>query len=314
MPEIQPDQTPYDRYAEDGVPFLSRLLSYGIWSGPGYVAGHYSIPIALLRKGQSETAHIRNFRGIDAYDHFVARSHDLNEVDAELNLAHSLEAAGIVSFTDREIAYRDAAGKETKGTFASPPELARGGIGGDRFVDVVDYIGRSNAEHKPAVVEACCQYLLHLAYSNLQFIVDMIPNKVDRTQPRGGWMGLQYLGAGPIFQKEASDLFAAVKILQSDHEAPQDLTIIRQQISRFEFNYAASAAMSGPIARNKDRLVWTFNPRELLFRFEDADVDLFRRDLWAVHSPVIGQSGFDERLRQLALATNQRSDPDDIPG
>lgn len=314
MPDDQPDVPPYERYAKDGVPFLSRLLSYGIWSGPGYVAGHYSIPMTLLRKGQPETEHIRKFKGVDAYDEFVARCHDLNEVDAELNLADALEAAGIIAMEDKEIAYRSAAHRETTGTFRSPPLLDQGGIAGDRFVDVEKYIGEATDAHRPAVVAACCQYLLHLAYSNLQFIVDLIPNKVDRSQPRSGWMGLQYLGAGPIFQKEAARLFTSVKTLQTTHGAPQDLSDIKRRIAHREFNYPASAAMSGRIARNGDRLIWTFNPRSLLFHFEDADVDLFRRDLWARHSPVVGESGLSERLRILKEEAARSIDEDDIPG
>lgn len=70
---------------------VSQILAYGTWSGPEYSNG-FSFPKRRF------TDIDRVEFGIDPYDNYVAKSHDLNEINAAENLRASLASLDIPDF------------------------------------------------------------------------------------------------------------------------------------------------------------------------------------------------------------------------
>lgn len=189
---------------------IKEAIQYGNWSGPGWTAGGRDEPFRDKGISRSLTDQDRHLPGIDPYDNFVAKPHDLNEFDAEERLRGALAGLGLVS---------DQLNTDEDGRLFYPDRLVFGddpGVDeGHRFVSFKTYIARQAAEapgetNARLVRSAFCNYFLHIAKSNCQFGVDHI-----RNDPRLGFVDSflsffkptsirkQLLGAAVIFLEEA---------------------------------------------------------------------------------------------------------------
>ena len=69
---------------------MTDFLAYGVWHGPGYSAGVFnSEGLNTFSSAQ------RSLQGVDGYDNYVAKSHDLNEIIASEILRDELAAVGM---------------------------------------------------------------------------------------------------------------------------------------------------------------------------------------------------------------------------
>lgn len=183
---------------------LVQLLKYGNWSGPGWTAGRFESDFAELNVARILSTADRSVLGVDAYDHYVSKAHDLNEVDAERNLRQTLGDLGLIS-NDTTTIGSDVAFTE---------RLVFGGEGEpERFVSLDHYmtlLDGSNATQQQRVTfaKAFVNYYSHIEKSNTQFSIDYLKNGVDliRNFPSGIRMIVQLAGAAHIFLGEAADV------------------------------------------------------------------------------------------------------------
>ena len=175
--EIHPDADP------ENVSWVSKLLSYGVWSGPGYTAGYYALPIDKL------TPELEAQLGIDAYDNYVAKPHDLNEFRAEGTLLGKLAGLG---FLDQNA------------------DVVRSDVGqiiDRRFVDVQHYIDQAGDEAtRQSAVKASIDYVVHIISSNNQWAVDVTKNGVNMENDYAVPMAIQNMLADNIFLHESTSL------------------------------------------------------------------------------------------------------------
>jgi hypothetical protein len=175
-----------------------KLLKYGNWSGPGYTAKEFERKYGAAGYARILSDDERDIPGVDAYDNFVARTHDLNEVDAETALRYVLGDLGLIK-TDMTIYL----GKEV-----FTERFQYGQSGEPRFVSYRFYKTRLNgvvgddAPARAAFAQGFANYFTHVSKSNCQFAIDSV-----RNQPAGSpdalWMGVQLTAAPEIFVKEA---------------------------------------------------------------------------------------------------------------
>ncbi len=76
---------------------FAKLLQYGTWSGPSWTAGKSDLRYRELGVGRIFEPHELRAPGVDLYDNFVAKAHDINEVRAEQDLRSALTNFNIVS-------------------------------------------------------------------------------------------------------------------------------------------------------------------------------------------------------------------------
>lgn len=214
------------------MPF-SEILKYGNWSGPGWTAG---IPKSDYDKSGADrivTKTQRAVDGIDRYDNFVAKAHDLNEFAAQEALRVTLVKLGLVSDKKTKV----------KGRPAWKKQLLYGAGGDDlrRFVSLDKYMEKLTAK-SPAKAqiqelgEAMVLYFAHLIHSNTQFAVDAQLNRVDRWRNRshGSYKMALQLGFAPhLFLGEAHRLALAARRAKSDYKVKLPSTAaIRQYLSQ----------------------------------------------------------------------------------
>ncbi|MEM6676721.1 MAG: hypothetical protein AAF675_02490 [Pseudomonadota bacterium] len=164
--------------------------------------------------------------GIDRYDNFVAKAHDINEFHAQDQLRLTLQELELV---DNETTVLDGGHLAYKmplkfGMFDDEPS---------RFVSYKFYHSELPSR-KPAIVKklrrAFVLYFLHVAYSNLQFALDCVLNSVSggRNLLRGALlMRAQLLGAPHLFLSEAATLELLARDLRGSPRAtlvPRDET------------------------------------------------------------------------------------------
>lgn len=289
----------FRRFTDHDVSLVSKILSYGVWSGPGYSAGHYSISIALMRRHEARTAHYRRFRGVDAYDHFVARTHDLNELDAEGHLIDALAENGVIVMQQTTYNYRDEHRKPAAGLFQTPPVLDRAGSIGGRFVDPEFYLDGLSGDRLRSVASAFIRYALHIAYSNLQYSFDVIPNRVDDRQDYSDLMNVQILGSSPIFLKEMRRLIDFANGLPGVLGLNLDVPEILDRVRTEDFQFGVQDEDDLKTAQNGGTYIPTFLDRETLFGFDIATVDQFRQEQFQNHSMVVSEAHLEARLERL---------------
>ena len=155
----------------------------------------------------------RNIEGVDAYDNFVAKAHDLNEFDAEVQLRNGLAGLGLI---------RNAVTQRPAGRFIYEDRIVYGddpGMDEDhRFASFSHYSKEQKAKSPGADNELILRqiftnYFLHISRSNCLFAVDVIRNTArfslaslfDMLS-----MHKQLLVASHLFLQEAADAEARV--------------------------------------------------------------------------------------------------------
>lgn len=167
-----------------------ELLMYGNWSGPGWSNGHNFGGRVL------STNELRR-KGIDAYDNYVAKSHDLNEIFA----AHQLRE----SLAEHSQPHKDLLKKNSKGHYIKPLTFAPALKITDtpRFAALHPYLTSAKPEDVRSVAEDFYVYFEHLKRSNLQFAIDYVWNEVSLTNLKSFAIFAQLFGASHFFLEEA---------------------------------------------------------------------------------------------------------------
>ena len=136
---------------------INVVMRYGVWSGRDYSNGWNTD----TRRWSDEE---KQRPGIDAHDNFVAKAHDLNEINAEEHLRAALEKAGFGALGLVSPAGKWQEKLETQG---------------DRVLDFEHYHSRAEGANKQKVADAFLLYEEHFMRSNLQFAIDMHANPPD---------------------------------------------------------------------------------------------------------------------------------------
>jgi len=172
---------------------MFRLPNYGHWSGQGWSNGE-NYGGRVLSDGELRRP------GIDPYDNYVAKAHDLNEIFAAQDLRYALADASPV-FADLRV-------KTPNGDFAEPLifEASGGMFDPSRFVDPGYYLPMVRANERPAVAAAFYSYFDHVMRSNMQYAIDYAFNGVRFTGFASIAMQIQLGGASHYFMGEAVDL------------------------------------------------------------------------------------------------------------
>lgn len=181
---------------------ISQILKYGNWSGPGYTAGKFVFD--YRNAGLSRILTPRDFAlgGVDAYDQFVAKPHDLNEFVAETQLRDVLASVGLidntqVALSNGEVVYQNRLvyGQDIGGDFRF--------VSQDYYLNVMDSALYTDAQ-RFVVGQAFFKYNSHIARSNAQFTVDSQANRPSVWTTGGSALGmeLQLAGAPHLFLTE----------------------------------------------------------------------------------------------------------------
>ena len=188
---------------------VQDLLRYGNWSGPGFTAGRQEDDFGPNQaRTLTEDDHL--VRGIDPYDNFVAKAHDLNEYAAEEQLRIVANSLGLIT---REV--------RIEGDKHFYPERFKFGkdVGeGHRFVSFKHYrdkleAGNPSDQDRESLVQGFYNYYMHISHSNCQFGIDYLRNEVYYFSNifKGSMrMSAQLKGASPVFLGEAADAEARV--------------------------------------------------------------------------------------------------------
>ncbi|WP_339949314.1 hypothetical protein [uncultured Albimonas sp.] len=204
--------------------FIGDLLRYGNWSGPGWTAAREADDFAAVGKARILSDAELRIAGVDAYDNYVAKAHDLNEYQAEHALRARLAELGLAS--------AEQSLHEGAPAWAKP--LVFGGAGGDdhRFVSYRAYRGElerrgPDLSDRVALGEGFLRYYTHIMRSNLQFALDYKDNGVALFSGGTGAarMLLQLAGAAHVFLTEAAKLEVAVKTIRNE----LDLRVARRR-------------------------------------------------------------------------------------
>lgn len=176
---------------EEARGVMGELLRYGNWSGPGWSNGT-NYGGRVLTDAELRTP------GIDAYDNYVAKAHDLNEFFAAERLRETLASLGPK--------FRDLLQRHSNNDFVVPLVYAAvpGFSSQPRFVDMLHYVPTAPAAIKDQVAEAFFSYFNHVMRSNLQFAIDYVYNEVNLFKPRAFLMNIQLLGGSHFFLNEAN--------------------------------------------------------------------------------------------------------------
>ncbi len=181
--------------------FVTDLLKYGNWSGPGWTAGTKSQPFEAAGVQRILSQAERGLTGLDSFDNYVAKAHDLNEYDAEIVLRDQLNGLGLIS--DGTQPWGDNGGQVFTERFTY----------GGRFVSYDHYKNQLDAgsftdAQRLDFGKAFTNYYTHIAKSNAQFSIDFISNGTSFSSV--GWasifMDAQLAGAAHIFMAEAATL------------------------------------------------------------------------------------------------------------
>jgi len=156
---------------------MADFLAYGVWHGPGYSAGTFN-PTGQRIFSTSE----RFLQGVDGYDNYVAKSHDLNEIVAGEILRDELAAVGI---TGRDnLPLNDTINNADGSVSYSQPLLNRSLASVffqeiERVADFNQYINHpdvTTVAQQQAVISAFVNYYEHIMRSNFQYAFDSLSN------------------------------------------------------------------------------------------------------------------------------------------
>lgn len=198
------------------MPF-TELLRYGNWSGPGWTAGVSRKAFDDAGTGRIISQAERNVTGIDRYDNFVAKAHDLNEFAAQAQLRSRLAALGLVDARKTSVGGRPAWRERL--VFGSGGEDLRRFVSLDQYMAAFQAQGPGDDEVQ-ALGEAFIFYFCHLIHSNAQFAIDAQTNRVARwrNRSRGSYKMAIQLGFAPhLFLGEAHRLSICARRCSSDY-------------------------------------------------------------------------------------------------
>ena len=202
--------------------FVSRLLRYGNWSGPGWSNGN-NFGGRILTEPELQTP------GIDAYDNYVSKCHDLNETFASYTLRRELAAA---SPAHSDLLLRNGAGHYAKPLVFEPISDL---LSNPRFVSFDRYVSEAKPNEKRAVAEAFYSYCDQVMRSNLQFAIDYVWNEVEFVSIKTPLMMAELGFASHVFLNEATWLDAQMRRLRQS-EGVSDAYIRQSDIAmRFRF-------------------------------------------------------------------------------
>ncbi len=170
---------------------IAELLRYGNWSGPNWSNG-VNYGGRVLTDAELRTP------GIDPYDNYVAKAHDLNEIFAAQRLREAMIAA---SPKHHDLSLRRANGDYAEPLIFIPvPGLSSA----PRFADMHHYLTITPQHGRKKVAEAFYSYFNHVMRSGLQFAVDYVHNEVNLRNPRSILMNLQLFGGSHFFLTESN--------------------------------------------------------------------------------------------------------------
>jgi len=209
---------------------ITELLRYGNWSGPGWSNGT-NYGGRVLTETELRTP------GIDPYDNYVAKAHDLNEIFAAERLRQSLASA---SPTFSNLLLRQANNDYVVPlVFAPVPGLS----GAPRFADVGKYMLEVEQTNKVKVAEAFYSYFNHVMRSNLQFAIDYVYNEVNLRNPNAFRMNLQLLGGSHFFLFEANWIESELNDLE--RSTLVERSYINTEPARLESNFVSPTTGNG---------------------------------------------------------------------
>lgn len=176
-----------------------KLVIYGNWSGPGWTAGRRAAPFIAANHERILSPADREMDGVDLFDNFVSKAHDLNEIDAEVELRARLGGLGLINNETME--FKDSCAYRYRLVYDA----------NDRFACYTYYRGQLNNGHlgltatmarRRELAKAFANYFWHIAKSNGQFVTDFVENLPSLKY--GGYSSatLMYLklgGAGHLF-------------------------------------------------------------------------------------------------------------------
>ncbi|MEM7058735.1 MAG: hypothetical protein AAF557_14180 [Pseudomonadota bacterium] len=188
---------------------VEDLLRYGNWSGPGYTAARAEDDFGP-NQARTLTREETRIQGIDPYDNFVAKAHDLNEYAAEEQLRGVVASLGLIT--------NEVKTEGTKHFYTERFKFGKDVGEGHRFVSFKHYRDRLAAgspgnQDRENLIQAFYNYYMHISHSNCQFAIDYLRNEVNLFSNifSGSWrMSTQLKGASPIFLGEAADAEARV--------------------------------------------------------------------------------------------------------
>lgn len=186
-----------------------KLIKYGEWSGPGWTAGLETQWFQDQAPGYDRvlTDADRAVEGIDAYDNYVAKAHDINEYAAIDALRQTLERLGLISNETTALGSRRGYGDRLI--------YPSNGDEPARFASFNSYLKRLHdmGAGDQAIEDlryAFAFYYLHAALSNRQFAIDYVLNRPTIWNALQGSFRMEFqLRFGPsYFLEEASNLAA----------------------------------------------------------------------------------------------------------
>lgn len=188
---------------------VEDLLRYGNWSGPGYTAARAEDDFGP-NQARTLTDEETRIQGIDPYDNFVAKAHDLNEYAAEEQLRAVVASLGLIT--------KEVKTEGTKHFYTERFKFGKDVGEGHRFVSFKHYEEKLNAgspsdPDRENLIQGFYNYYMHISHSNCQFAIDYLRNEVNLISNifSGSWrMSAQLKGASPIFLGEAADAEARV--------------------------------------------------------------------------------------------------------
>jgi len=209
---------------------VADLLLYGNWSGPGYTAARKEDDFGP-NEARTLTDEETRIQGIDPYDNFVAKAHDLNEYAAEEQLRTVVASLALIT--------KEVKSEGTKHFYTERFKFGKDLGEGHRFVSYAHYRDKLNArspsdQDKENLVQGFYNYYMHISHSNCQFAIDYLRNEVNFFSNffKGSRkMAAQLLGASPIFLGEAAE--AEVHVLSEVLAGAEDKSVYAQRFQNY---------------------------------------------------------------------------------
>lgn len=184
---------------------IVNLLKYGNWSGPGWSASKLASEFEAQGVARVITPVDRSIPGIDAYDNYVSKVHDLNEFDAEDQLRLALAELGLVNNAQGDL--------NGMPVYLEPLVFGGQERGDQRLVSYHSYQQKLHSDgasrsDEEKFATAFAKYYRHIIKSNAQFAIDEIMNRFNAgvPGPRQLSMKAQLMAAPHIFIEEANDI------------------------------------------------------------------------------------------------------------
>lgn len=184
---------------------FKEVLRYGNWSGPGWTAGKDNDWFSNEGYDRAMTDADRALDGIDAYDNYVAKAHDLNEFAAIDALRGALARLALIQ--NDVVPVGGGAGYADRLVFPDDPSESSRFASYNQYARRLDQSG-GNDEARQDLAYAFVLYYLHAAFSNRQFALDYVLHRPSVWNvPKGAFRMELQLRFGPnYFLEEANGL------------------------------------------------------------------------------------------------------------